>query len=117
MNISVHESLLAKWCEKEERDESVKQVADLLSRGGLIKFRDGAYTSEYSLGHITEKLWDKNPKKMDVATALLVRGTDNGYIKQRFNECANEVAEMVIDELIAYAEEGALDDVFAWEVA
>lgn len=118
MNISVHESLLAKWCEKEERDESVKQVADLLSRGGLIKFRDGQFSSEYSRQNITEKLWDKNESQMDLAIAMLATSdVNNGYIKQRFNECAKEVAEMVVDELIAYAEDSHLDDVFAWEAA
>jgi hypothetical protein len=118
MNISVHESLLATWCEKDEREKSVKQVADLLSRGGLIKFRDGSFSSEYSRENITEKLWDKNPKQMDLAMAMLATSdVNNGYIKQRFNECANEVAELVVDELIAYAEDEHLDDVFAWEAA
>jgi ketopantoate reductase len=118
MNISIHESLLATWCEKEQRDESVEQVADLLSRGGLIKFRDGRFSSEYSRENITEKLWDKNPKQMDIAMAMLATSdVNNGYIKQRFNECAKEVADLVVDELIAYAEDEHLDDVFVWEAA
>ncbi len=118
MSISVHESLLATWCDKEDREESVRQVSDLLSRGGLIKFRDGRFSTEYSLESISEKLWDKSAKQMDLAiSTLAITGVDNGYIKERFNECANEVAELVVDELIAYAEESHLDDVFAWEAA
>jgi hypothetical protein len=55
---------------------------------------------------------------MDLAMAMLaISDINNGYIKQRFNECAKEVAELVVDELIAYAEDEHLDDVFAWEAA
>jgi hypothetical protein len=102
MSIFTSVQFPTEWADEDRRDESIKEIVQHIFNGAQIILDDGPNcTVEYDIRNVNESLFDVDPHKMDAQIQLIaLGGNDVSYLRQRANECAEKIADEVVDYLV-----------------